>query len=587
MGNIEMKKNHRISISKLLVSPKRYLLRLLIISLLITCELRSQDFSTIERGEWFSMSGNIGTNMSFSDYGGGRAQQSPWSAVLTAGLNFNVLGVSIPFSFSYGNGSRSFMHPFTRYGLSPRYKDYTLHLGYRSLTLSNAIFSGKTFLGAGAEGRVGAFSFAGFYGQIEEPRAFDTTHRYTPPVYARTALGGRVGMEFQSFALNFTLFKAIDDSTSIAQPIGYKAPFTPKDNLVGGVNARLSLFGFLSLSSEWAISAFTNDMNGNQINNDLARKYSGFIEFRENSSMGVLMNNAVNLVFGSSSINFNQRLISPDYRSLGIPGLATNLRSYSLMYNDSYFNNKVSLNSYFTNQEDNVSKKQMMTSVSNIFGLNSNINLTDQLNTSFSYNGSFISQKLNFDKMPEDQAPINPMRLSNHSFNISPQYNFEIDSINHGVSLPIDVFYSVTSESDTTPDRVSSNFSLSPSYSIDFPKMNFSAGLSYSLAASGNDDMGDTRHSISLNGNKIFLENKALSVNSSLGFSFSSNEYSGSSLYLSTSANYRFLEQHNISLYMNYSIATGGGYNSFRASLSYNWSIPFTKKKQKKSKIKK
>lgn len=549
----------------------------------------AQDFSTIERGEWFSMGGNIGTNLSFSDYGGGKAQQSPWSAVLTAGLNFQVLGVNIPFSFSYGNGSRAFMHPFTRYGLSPRYKDVTVHLGYRSLTLSNAIFSGKTFLGAGAEGRAGAFSFAGFYGQIEEPRAFDTTHRYTPPVYARTAFGGKIGMEFQSFALNLTVFKAIDDSTSIAQPVGYKAPFTPKDNFVAGLSGRLSLFSFLSFSTEWALSAFTNNLNGEPVNINSLRKYSNVIDIRENSTYGYLANNALNLTLGTASLNFNHRHITPDYRSLGVPGLATNLRSYSLMYNDNFFNNLISLNAYYTNQEDNVSKKQMMTSVSNILGLNSNLNLSNKFNASVSYNGSFMGQKVNFTKTEGDENPVTPMNLANHSVNISPQYSFMIDSLNHGVSMPIDVFYSVISEGDTVPDKVSGTYSFSPSYSLDFPKLNLNTGLSYSLSMSNNGDITDSRHSINLFGNKSFFENKSLSVNSSLGFSFSSNEYSGSSLYVSSGANYRFLEQHNISLYMNYSVATGGGYNSFRASLSYNWSIPFTKKKDKtkNAKIKK
>lgn len=136
--------------------------------------LLSQDFTNMQKQDLFDIGGNIGGSLSFSDYGGSYSQQSPWSSVISAGLHMKLAGIDVPLSFTYVDGKSSYMHPFTRYGLSPRYKNYTLHLGYRSMNLSSSVFSGKTYYGLGSEINFDNVKLALFYGEIEQARAYDS-----------------------------------------------------------------------------------------------------------------------------------------------------------------------------------------------------------------------------------------------------------------------------------------------------------------------------------------------------------------------------------------------------------------------------
>lgn len=528
----------------------------------------AQDLSNIKKDNWFDLSGNIGFNLSFSDYGNNYAQQSPWSSVVSGGLNLNIAGVDIPLSFAYVDGKSSYMHPFTRYGLSPRYKDITLHLGYRNINLSSNIFSGKTFLGGGTEVNVGAFRFAGFYGEIEEARAFDSTMLSYMPSYSRMGMGGKIGFTAGSFVLDFILFKAKDDTTSVKTLMPQH--ITPQDNLAAGIFSSFSFLSHFNFSTEWAISGHTKDIRTEEIDNEYARKYSSFLNVRSNSTMGFNTNNVLGFYYKTFGLQLNYRLITQDYQSFGVPNMATNNQSISVNSNLSLLDSKLNLSGFFSRSNDNLSKKQIMTSTTNTFGTNLNYIFSESFSIDGGYNGTLVNQ----DPSTKDTT-FSSFGLDNHSFNLNPSYSINMGKLDHRFSLPIDYFFSDMENSNSEYNSQSSSYTFSPSYSLSIQDLDLSTGINYSYANSKADAFITTRHSVGVHVNKTFLEKKELSVNIATNFGIDSyNNNSNNSLSVSGGVSYRLLEQHNFSFNLTYSNGSQSSYYNFRSYLSYQWGIP-------------
>lgn len=293
--------------------------------------LQAQDLEGINKQNWFDVSGNIGLNFSFSDYGNqSNAMQSPWSYGINAGLNLRLVGIDIPLSFAYSNGQRSFSHPFVHYGISPRYKWITLHAGYRSLILSPTIFAGKTFLGVGTEIHWRWLRFSGFYGNLERSQGYDALNGNAIPSFGRLGMGFKLGLGSKSTFLDIIVFKAKDDSTSIAPHP--KLTITPQDNLVAGLHAGIKLFKVLTIRSEWSVSGYTKNMSGLSISDPVIDKLSSFLAVRANSRVGFVTNNTLSLQFGKFGIQGGYRMVTADYMSLGVPGMGRTHAAFRQMH---------------------------------------------------------------------------------------------------------------------------------------------------------------------------------------------------------------------------------------------------------------
>ena len=75
----------------------------------------------------------------------------PYYYMLSGNVNVDVYGWSLPFSISYSNRKFVTGQPSNVVGVSPTYKNLTLHAGVRSLTFSPYTLAGHTFTGGGIE----------------------------------------------------------------------------------------------------------------------------------------------------------------------------------------------------------------------------------------------------------------------------------------------------------------------------------------------------------------------------------------------------------------------------------------------------
>lgn len=627
---------------------------LLIATILVSSFIKAQDFSTLKKKDFFDVSGSIGTNLSFSDYGSGRGQQSPWAYTVSSALNFRVAGISVPLSFAYANGDRSFTHPFVRFGLSPKYKNIRAHLGYRSMNLSPSIFSGKTFLGAGTEMSFGLFRFSGFYGTIEGSRVYD--EKGYSSKFDRTAYGVKIGVGNNKYFLDIVAFKAKDDAkdskfaleTSTegaisnssfvssakyknyerkSYPINNSAAFSqylhrsrlskygsfyaaddedtpttvgnaiyPEDNMVVGANAGFTLFNRVTVRSLFSFSGYTSNSNGKEVEDVDLGIISSLLEARANSRTGYASNTSVSAQFSYFGLSVNHRMVSNDYKTLGIENMATNFTTTSLNANSTLLQGKLNWSGFYSIYANNFNNQQLYTSKRNSYGINLSSTITNRLSVSANYNG-LRSYQDNGTEVVEEATKLD---MSTHSVNISPNYNINSDKLGHNISLNFDYSTTVNNNKKTEYVQDSKNMLLSSSYSLNWIPLQLSTGLNYSFNKSWISSTTDGGHSIGVFANKTFLEKKNLSVNASLNYGATAYEQevaeSGTvktivnnqnSFTISGGARYSLFKSHHFSTNYTWSSSSYSGEssrNTFRASISYSYTLPTLSKIFKKDK---
>src|SRR5687767_6807251 len=168
--------------------------------------------------------------------------------------------MSIPVSATITQQNRSFTQPFNQFGLSPHYKDVTVHLGYRSMNFSDFTLAGNIFLGAGFEvaPHNANVRFSGMYGRLVKPvspgRLVDGVIA-GEPAYRRMGYAGKISFGKNGNLLDFILLKAKDDENSIKADT--LQDLKPAENLVLGFRVAQKLSERIKFDIQYAFSAYT------------------------------------------------------------------------------------------------------------------------------------------------------------------------------------------------------------------------------------------------------------------------------------------------------------------------------------------
>ena len=119
----------------------------------VNTESISQDLTNIKDAKPIIVSGGFNINTSAIGASGMELNRDPYYWQLNANMTFNLYGIiSLPFSGTLTKENKTFNQPsFNQFGMSPKYKNVTLHLGYRNMIFSSYSLSGLTFLGIGIE----------------------------------------------------------------------------------------------------------------------------------------------------------------------------------------------------------------------------------------------------------------------------------------------------------------------------------------------------------------------------------------------------------------------------------------------------
>src|SRR5690554_4848655 len=140
----------------------------ILFGMILSFSLTAQNLDKIGSEDWFSMGGGIQTNMVFNQSSLPTNTREPFTQVLTGNIAFNILGVSLPFSFSLSNNGTAYSQPFNMVAIHPSYKNLKTHIGVTSTSFSQYTFSGLNFAGAAAEYSFNQWTFKAFGGRLKK-----------------------------------------------------------------------------------------------------------------------------------------------------------------------------------------------------------------------------------------------------------------------------------------------------------------------------------------------------------------------------------------------------------------------------------
>ena len=270
------------------------------------------------------VSGGIGYTSTFYDIKGASSQRPPHFWQISANLNIKAGPINMPFSARFSPTGNDGTYPTvpTQIGMSPKYKAWTAHIGWRSVTFSDFSLGGNQFVGGGVEyqpegGIIHVKALAG--------RFVKSNIEYDPnliivgtPAYERWGGGAQVIVGKADKNIGFHVFKAKDDPSSLEGSDSLL--ITPSDNLVYGFTGKYPVSKSISLFGEYTISALTQDTRIEQgiqsgysyLNNIGNAFYSNPTTIQKKA-----MNFGANFKIKEANLKLGYRRVDPGYRSLG------------------------------------------------------------------------------------------------------------------------------------------------------------------------------------------------------------------------------------------------------------------------------
>lgn len=361
-----------------------------------------QNLGQVGQDNPVKVSGGIGLNAGFYEASGRESRRDPFSYLLNANINFNIYGVNIPFSAIFSQQETNFLQPFNQFGLSPYYKDFRAHFGYRSMTFSPFTLNGHRFLGAGMElnpkiGKNMRLRTGLMYGRLRRPVDSEEVNGL-PPAFRRMGYGGKIGLEYDrkgSF-LDLILFRAKDQVSSVSLTPEDAERLKPEENLVLGISGRHYLGDRVLVNVDYAASGFSSDTRaetenakaGASIFNAFGKLYTP----RASSVYRSAAHAGIDYTANTFTIGFNYRLIGTDFRTLGAYFFQNDLEDYTLDFGTTLFKNKVQLALSGGWQRNNL-RDERATENSRIIG-NLNIAYNSGKKLSLNLNASNFSSSL-------------------------------------------------------------------------------------------------------------------------------------------------------------------------------------------------
>lgn len=342
--------------------------------------------------EHVKITGGIGGMGTVYAASGVDSQRDPLFWQFNANINVQIGNVSIPFSAVLNQQERSFTQPFNQYGLSPRYKGVTVHLGYRSMKFSDFSLSGNQFLGVGVEikPKKGIVRGKALYGRFARAvdGYFTDGQVVGQPSFERWGWGGMIEIGKPKNFVGLSLFRAKDDLNSITE-FANDATIKPGENLVFGISTKQQISKKLSFKGEIDWSAYTKDA---RIQESVLEGYT-------------YLNNIQPLFYANASSSFNKALkadltynekiykiglgyrrIDPEYTTMGSVYLNNDFEDIQAKTSFRALKRKLTIGGSAGVQRNNLNDDKASEMVRVISSVNANYNINKQwmINTMFS-----------------------------------------------------------------------------------------------------------------------------------------------------------------------------------------------------------
>jgi hypothetical protein len=544
----------------------------------VSTALKAQDVENLSNEKAVSLSGAI--TLSGTDYqaSGIPYRREPFSWMASGSPTLTLYGIQMPFYFIFSEQERNFRQPFDQFGVSPTYKSFTGHFGYRSMTFSHYGLAGVTFLGAGVEATPSIFRLGAMYGRLQRAVEEDTSTLTVEPAYKRMGFAAKVGLGTERDHVDLTYFHAKDDSNSITRPIRL-AQIYPQENAVFGLTGQFSIIDELSFSFDGAVSALTRDLRADSlVSKDIPSFVSSFLDVKSSSSVAAAAEAAFVFRLEHFATRLAYQRIEPDYTSLGAYYFNTDIENITIAPSFDIFEGKVRVNGSVGLQHDNVLGNKLA-QTSRIIG---SAGLNWSPSKSFGFDGQYMNYSTDQGK---GMRPINDsvrVRNVSQSASLAPRYIITDDETNQIYSFvsSLQQYSDLNAFTNKFSDSKSATAALS--YTRVMPKTNRSIGGSLLFAITQTAQITTRIFGGSLNGSITFDENK-FTLAGSAGYTrgvISTLSESSGTFTQNASATYQASPLDNFSLVVYGSESTSSqfqpaAYQEVTATLSYTRSFSF------------
>ena len=415
----------------------------LIVLLLWFGNTRAQDIESVVKSDPIKINGSVSASTTYYNALGIDNRRPPFYWTINANLNISLFGVvSAPFSLQFSPQGNQFnypyqqLQPFNKMGISPKYKAFTVHLGYRSMNFSRYTYSGNSFYGAGVEvaPKASKWRAQAFFGRLA--RALNETQNNNAAgitLYDRWAWGTKIGYGTGKHKAELILFKGWDNQNSLI--LTERAAENPaKENVSLGINTKTTVLKNITLNVEYAISAFTTDASAEKTTLsgfNYAGGFGGLYQPRASSQFNSAINASLNYQHSLFNTAITYRRVDPEYQTLGIPFLNNDMEDITANVSWRMFKNTVNISTNGGFQRNNLSDEQLGRTVRLIGGVTANYAASDQLNINAGYsnfNTSTVRTRIELlDSLEYYQVTT--------TANAGANYRFGGDSAAHAIML--------------------------------------------------------------------------------------------------------------------------------------------------------
>jgi hypothetical protein len=561
---------------KTIFSIKTIFERLIFIGLLLSIDLSiiAQDLANLKDTKPVSLNGSLGTNMIFYNATGIKGRQDPFSYGFNANATLSVYGISMPFSFTWYNHNSNYSQPFNQFGISPKYKWITLHLGYRNLTYSEFTLNGHTFLGAGVELNPGKFRFGALFGKFNSNSEYDPYKADSLPKFSRSGWAIKAGYGSEKNFIDFSMLRIGDDPSNFKPPKSSDSPL-PEQNMAYGLTSKMSLSKSLFLDVDGSLSFYTTNRKAPWLTSmdDALLSFSDhFMTINQTSKYYTAFKSALIYKFTEKvSTAIEYRRIDPGYQSMGAYFFNNDLENITINPSGTFFKNKLTARGSLGLQHDNLDKSKKATSKRTVGSLSGTYTFNQNYAIDANYSNFTTNQKAG--KM----AIIDSMKLFqvNHNISVIPRFMKASQTKSHVVMLNFN-FMKLDDKNKKTQNQTQTNTTIiSLTYMLGLLQQKLNLTFSANYTGLKNNYYTNTMNGFTAGISKVLAKDK-LSVNWINTYMLNKiNSDQGNIFNSMFSANYRIAQKHTLNLNVNYiknSFAENSAtpsYNEIRGDFSY------------------
>lgn len=339
--------------------------------------------------EGVKISGFLSANVVGYHVSGIPNRREPFYWIFSGNLNISFLDWTIPITATVSQQESDFdaQLPFNQFGVSPRYKSVTLHLGYRTMNFSEFTLAGNMFLGAGVEvapenSLVKVSAMYGRFARALNERGADGFNSRLP-AYERWGYGSKVTIGNDKREADLIFFKASDDLESVDRILADSVGMMPQENFVMGLNTRQEITEKTQIRVEYALSAYTMDIRNPEIvleSYTYANNLGGIYVPRESSQFnGAILGD---LTYGGDNIQLQlkYRRIGPEYKTMGSTFLNNDMEDITGGISWRMLKGKINVSTNGGIQRNNLNDEQLSSMVRVVAGANIAYTVSNNLN---------------------------------------------------------------------------------------------------------------------------------------------------------------------------------------------------------------